>query len=74
MGILSQLNKGQKATVINIGGDEKLARRLKALGCNEGTEVTVVNRAPMGDPMVIGFRGFSLAIRQKDAVNIAVEI
>jgi ferrous iron transport protein A len=66
------LKPGQKAFVCNIIGDEKLAKRLLALGAIEGTEVSVKATAPLGDPIIINFRGFDLAIRKKDAKNIVV--
>jgi len=66
------LRPGEKAYVSNIIGDEKLAKRLLALGAIEGTEVLVKAAAPLGDPILINFRGFDLAIRKKDAQNIVV--
>lgn len=66
------LKPGQKAYVSNIIGDEKLAKRLLALGAIEGTEVLVKTTAPLGDPILINFRGFDLAIRKKDARNIMI--
>jgi ferrous iron transport protein A len=66
------LRPGQRAFVHKIVGDEKLAKRLLALGAIEGTEVSVKAAAPLGDPIIINFRGFDLAIRKKDARNIVV--
>jgi ferrous iron transport protein A len=66
------LRPGQRAFVSSIVGDEKLAKRLLALGAIEGTEVSVKTAAPLGDPIIINFRGFDLAIRKKDARNIVV--
>ncbi|MDP4143026.1 MAG: ferrous iron transport protein A [Bacillota bacterium] len=67
---LFDLRPGQRGLVKNIIGDEKLAKRLSALGCIEGTEILVKNTAPLGDPIIIKLRGFDLAIRKKDAKNI----
>ena len=61
---------GQSGIVRDIDGDPKLAKRLKALGCVKGTEVKVKLVAPLGDPILISFRGFDLAIRKRDAKNI----
>jgi ferrous iron transport protein A len=66
------LRPGQKAYVSNIIGDEKLAKRLLALGAIEGTEILVKATAPLGDPILINFRGFDLAIRKRDAQSIVV--
>ncbi|WP_051541702.1 FeoA family protein [Clostridium lundense] len=67
------LKLGEKAYVKDICGDEKLAKRLLALGCIKGTEVSVKKVAPFGDPIIINLRGFDLAIRKNDAKNIFIE-
>ncbi|MDU5106346.1 MULTISPECIES: ferrous iron transport protein A [unclassified Clostridium] len=65
---------GQTGTVRDIEGDPKLAKRLKALGCVKGTQVKVKLIAPLGDPILISFRGFDLAIRKNDAKNIYLNV
>lgn len=67
---LMDLKLGEKAIVDDILGNEKLKKRLFALGCIEGTEIAVKRVAPLGDPLIVNFRGFDLAIRKKDAKNI----
>lgn len=67
------LRPGQDGFIKNIIGDEKLSKRLLALGCIEGTKVTLKNKAPLGDPIIINVRGFDLAIRKKDADNIKIK-
>lgn len=69
---LFELALGKRAVVDRIYGNEKLAKRLLALGCIEGTEISVKGYAPLGDPIIINFRGFNMAIRKKDAANILV--
>ncbi|MBE6048551.1 MAG: ferrous iron transport protein A [Clostridium sp.] len=67
---LNDLKIGENAVVKAVKGDEKLAKRLSALGCIEGTEIKLKRVAPLGDPIIINLRGFDLAIRKKDACNI----
>lgn len=67
------MRPGDRAIIKDIMGNEKLVKRLLALGCIEGTEVTVKGFAPLGDPMIINLRGFNLAIRKKDAKNIKIK-
>lgn len=67
---LIKLKPGEHGIISSIGGNSKLAKRLLALGCIEGTDVTLKTVAPLGDPLIINFRGFDLAIRKKDAKNI----
>ena len=70
---ICDLKPGEIAKIKNIEGNEKLAKRLLALGCIENTEVSVKTTAPLGDPIVINLRGFNLAIRKKDAQNIYIK-
>ena len=67
------LEIGQKGIIKNIFGNEKLTKRLLALGCIDNTEIEVRKIATLGDPIVIRFRGFDLAIRKKDAKNIKLK-
>ena len=67
------LEVGQKGIIKNIFGNEKLTKRLLALGCIDNTEIEVRKIAPLGDPIVVRFRGFDLAIRKKDAKNIKLK-
>ncbi|WP_160677913.1 ferrous iron transport protein A [Clostridium sp. C8-1-8] len=67
------LKPGQAGVVDNISGDDKLVKRLMALGCIEGTEVTLKRVAPLGDPLIISLRGFNIAIRKNDAKNILLK-
>ncbi|HHY77210.1 MAG TPA: ferrous iron transport protein A [Clostridiales bacterium] len=67
---LCDLKPGQCGYIQSISGNKKLVKRLLALGCIEGTPVKVKLYAPLGDPIIINIRGFDLAIRKKDAMNI----
>ncbi|WP_125153866.1 FeoA family protein [Clostridium rectalis] len=70
---ICDLNPGDKAFIKDICGNEKLVKRLLALGCIKGTEISFKKSAPFGDPIIINFRGFDLAIRKNDAKNIFIE-
>ncbi len=48
--------------------------QLMRLGLVPGTEVVVVRRAPLGDPMEIRLRGFSLALRPSEAEALEIEV
>ncbi len=47
---ICELLPGQTAKISSISGNEKLVKRLMALGCIEGTEISLKKRAPLGDP------------------------
>lgn len=67
------LKLGQSATIDKVSGDTKLVKRLLSLGCIEGTKILLKRIAPLGDPLIVNFRGFDLAIRKKDAKNIFIK-
>lgn len=70
---INNLKPGQKGIIDEIKGDEKLVKRLLALGCIEGTEISYKRSAPLGDPIIVNLRGFDLAIRKRDAEGIFVK-
>ena len=67
---ICDLKLGEKATIHAISGNDKLSKRLSALGLIQGTEIELKRVAPLGDPLIVNLRGFDLAIRKKDAKNI----
>lgn len=69
---LSKLKPGETGIIQKINGENKLTKRLSALGCIEGTKVLLKAIAPFGDPIIVNFRGFDLAIRKKDAQNVII--
>lgn len=69
---ICDLYPGQKGYIGKVQCSPKLAKRLLALGCIEGTEISLKKVAPFGDPIVVNFRGFDLAIRKKDARDIQI--
>ena len=70
---LDDIEKGKSARIISISGAGKLHRRLLDMGITGGAEVKVRNIAPLGDPIEITVRGYSLSLRKEEAKNIMVE-
>lgn len=71
----NQLMQGVKARIINLSGGEPLYRkRLIAMGLLPGTEFYVTRVAPLGDPIEITIRGFSLSLRKEEAVLMNIEV
>lgn len=70
---LSDLPLGVASVIRHVGCDRRVARRLMELGLLPGTRIRVVRRAPMGDPIELRVRGFSLSIRKADAAAVVVE-
>ncbi|MDJ0932891.1 FeoA family protein [Breoghania sp.] len=49
-------------------------RRLLAMGLTPGAEVTVVRKAPLGDPIELDLRGTSLSVRKDEARIVSIEL
>lgn len=58
--------------IIEVGGEGVLRCRLLDMGLIPKTKVTVTKVAPMGDPIELRLRGYTLTIRIEDARNIQV--
>lgn len=69
---LNELQIGSTATILSVGGEGTLRQHFLDMGLIQGTEVTVVQYAPMGDPIELRLHGYELTIRLKDAKNIEI--
>ena len=70
---ICDLKIGDQAIISNLEGNEKLTKRLLSLGCIEGTSIKLKRKAPLGDPLIITFRGFDIALRKRDAKKIYIQ-
>jgi ferrous iron transport protein A len=71
---LSELKVGDSAEVRRFApGSQGYRARLMAMGLIPGTAFRVQRLAPLGDPMEIEVRGFSLSLRRAEADVIEVE-
>lgn len=70
--VLSDLGVGHVATVVKLRCERHVARRLMEMGLLRGTPVMLKRIAPLGDPLELRLRGFSLSIRRAEAALIDV--
>jgi len=69
---LNQLPIGKEAVITKVGGEGALRCRLLDMGLIPKTKVTITKVAPMGDPIELRLRGYTLTIRMDDARNIEI--
>ena len=69
---LDELAIGQEATIVTVGGEKILRRRLLDMGLTPRTKVMIRKVAPLGDPIELRLRGYLLTIRKEDAKQIEV--
>lgn len=67
---LADLSIGQSGYVRIVNGDGCRRRRIIDMGITPGTEIKIIKAAPMGDPIEIAMRGYSLSLRREDAQRI----
>lgn len=70
---LSELCVGDTAEVLAFtGGSRGYRTRLMAMGLTPGTRFILKRLAPLGDPVEIEVRGFSLTLRKQEAESVRV--
>ena len=73
MKTLADLQPGQTGVVETVGGEGALRRRLLDMGITRGTEITLLKTAPLGDPLEVSLRGFTLSLRRAEAAMVETE-
>ena len=71
---LDKLPLGQEAVITAVGGEGSLRCHLLDMGLIPKTRVRVEKIAPLGDPLELRVRGYSLSLRKDDAGKIEVEV
>lgn len=70
---IANLPLGVEAIVRHIRTARPIARRLLELGLVPGTRITITRIAPLGDPLELRLRNYSLSIRRSEAAAIEVD-
>jgi ferrous iron transport protein A len=69
---LCDLAPAARAIIDSVDATAAIAGRLLDLGFIPGTPVTVIRRAPLGDPVVYELRGYRICLRRSEASHIWV--
>ena len=64
---------GSTVTVVKVGGEGALKRRIMDMGITKGVQIYVRKVAPLGDPVEVTVRGYELSLRKADADLIEVK-
>ncbi len=73
MKTLKDVPVGKTAVVVKLHGEGPVRRRIMDMGITKGVEIFVRKMAPLGDPMELSLRGYTLSLRKADAEMIEVE-
>ena len=63
----------QPGRIAAITASGELGRRIRYMGLVPGTEIMIVGRAPLVDPVAVRMKGFTLSLRNNEADSIDVE-
>lgn len=70
---LNDLPIGKTATVTTVGGEGALRQHFLDMGLIPNATVTMVKRAPMGDPIEVRIRSYELTLRSEEAKAIEID-
>ncbi|MCI0653828.1 MAG: ferrous iron transport protein A [Methylococcaceae bacterium] len=71
---IQNMKAGESGRIVGFGTAAKSYRKkLLAMGLTPGAEFHVTRFAPMGDPVEIKIRGFSLSLRKEEAAGLLIE-
>ncbi len=71
---LAELRIGQTGTVSELAGTDSISARLLEMGLIPGTTVTLIGKAPLGDPLEFELRGYRLSLRKTEAARVAINL
>ena len=71
---LSDMQVGDSGLVEALQGRGNIQHRLVDMGVVKGTRITVVKKAPLGDPIEVKVKGCALALRMNEAAMIRVAV
>ena len=69
---LSELRTGEKGVIVKVMGRGAFRKRIIEMGFIRGKEVTVVQNAPLKDPIHYRVMGYDVSLRRSDAALIEV--
>ncbi|MGC8940361.1 MAG: FeoA family protein [Candidatus Bathyarchaeia archaeon] len=71
---LSELKPGEKGVITRVVGSGAVKKRLLDMGLVKGTEITMIRKAPIGDPIEFLLRGYNLSLRKMESDNVYVSV
>jgi Fe2+ transport system protein FeoA len=72
--LLSEMKVGEKGMITRVEGSGQAHRRILDMGVIPKSTVELERIAPMGDPIWVRIKGYSLSLRKEEAANVHVEV
>ncbi len=71
---LREMKVNQKGTIKSVRAEGELGRRIRDMGIVPNTEISIVGRAPLQDPVAIRLLDFTMTLRNNEADFIEIEV
>ena len=71
---LRSMHANQSGTIVSVSATGELGGRIRDMGLVPGTQVTIMGRAPLKDPVALRLRDFTLTLRNNEADLIMVNV
>jgi len=71
---LRQMKINQSGIIREVRSNGELGRRIRDMGLVPNTEILVIGRAPLNDPVALRLKDFTLTLRNNEADWITVEV
>ncbi|MBQ7609387.1 MAG: ferrous iron transport protein A [Desulfovibrionaceae bacterium] len=69
---LTSLKKGERGKILQVRSQGELGKRIRDIGIVPGIAVTVLGRAPLGDPLALRVADTTVALRKREAAQILI--
>ncbi|NDY58131.1 iron transporter FeoA [Desulfovibrio sulfodismutans] len=70
---MRKMSVNQCGQIRQVTASGEMGRRIRDMGLVPGTDLMVVGRAPLQDPVALRMKGFTLSLRNSEADFITVE-
>ncbi|MDQ7830415.1 MAG: FeoA domain-containing protein [Desulfovibrionaceae bacterium] len=70
---MRKMSVNQRGQIRQVTASGEMGRRIRDMGLVPGTDLMVVGRAPLQDPVALRMKGFTLSLRNSEADFITVE-
>ena len=68
------MQAGWSGQVVAVAAQGELGRRIRDMGLLPGAAVAIMGRAPLRDPVALRLNGVTIALRNREADYITVEV
>lgn len=69
---LREMEVDERAIIKEVKAEGELGRRIRDMGLVPETEIRIIGRAPLKDPVALRLKGFTLTLRNSEADWITV--